>query len=106
MAGNALNPLPSLLRASAFDAANMQMRAEGRKVWSEADSDLAASTLERLITSCYGRTGDANEPRRKYIRFSLAEQLERQGDFSLSSDSREIMAWIDDYLDNPSGEVA
>lgn len=74
----ALNPLPSLIRASAFDAANAQMRKACRKAWSDADADPATETQERLIRSCYGRPGD-NQPDMCYIRFGVAERLERAG---------------------------
>lgn len=36
-------------RASAQDAANMQMRRAGRTRWSEADYNLACETLYRLL---------------------------------------------------------
>lgn len=93
----ALNPLPSLIRASAFDAANAQMRKACRKAWSEADADLAAETQERLIRSCYGRPGD-NQPDMCYIRFGVAEQLERAGEFGLTSKITDVHARIDALL--------
>jgi hypothetical protein len=37
-----------LARAAATDAANRQMRAAGRKVWSREDYDLACETFARL----------------------------------------------------------
>jgi hypothetical protein len=39
---------PELARAAAADAANRQMRAAGRKAWSEDDYTLACATFERL----------------------------------------------------------
>lgn len=77
----ALNPLPSFLRASAQDAANMQMRAADRQKWNDDDWNKAAETLERLVRACYGREGE-NEPDRCFIRFQLAEKLEREGKLS------------------------
>jgi hypothetical protein len=93
-----MNPLPSLIRASAFDAADMAMRQAGRKAWSEDDYNLAASTLERLIRSCYGRPNDHNQPNMCFIRFSIAEQMERAGSFNLSSDVTRVQAAIDTAL--------
>lgn len=94
----ALNPLPSLLRASAQDAANMQMRAAGRSKWSDDDYNHACETQERLIRACYGRPGDHNEPRMVYIRFQIAEAMERKGLFKLNSDMQQINAQIDATL--------
>ncbi len=92
----ALNPLPSLIRASAQDAANAQMRRECRAVWNEADWNLMCETQERLIRSCYGRPGDHNrDPNYVYIRFGLAEQMERRGEFHLKSDCAAILDQID-----------
>ena len=96
----AMNPLPSLIRASATDAANMQMRAAGRSAWSEDDYDLAASTLERLITSCYGREGE-NQQEMKYIRFGVAEQAEKRGEIGLRSNWADVMARIECALSGP-----
>ena len=73
---NAMNPLPSLIRASAWDAANMAMRKDGRTKWSEDDYNLACETQERLIRSTYSRAGD-NDDRLCYIRFSFAEAMEK-----------------------------
>jgi hypothetical protein len=94
---NAMNPLPSLIRASAWDAGNASMRAGNRTVWNEDDYNASCETQERLITACYGRATDS-DPRTKYIRFQIAGQLEAQGDFNLQSDCKAVMAWIDEYL--------
>ena len=80
----AFNPLPSLLRASAWDAGNMNMREAGRSKWNDDDWNAAASTQERLIRSCYGRDRE-NEPNMCYIRFQVAEQLEKAGHFNTST---------------------
>ena len=93
-----MNPLPSLLRASAFDAANMRMRAAGRSKWNRDDYNEAARTQERLIRACYGRAGDANNPNIVYIRFQIAEQLERAGQFDLWTDVTEVHTYIDQVL--------
>ena len=100
---NAMNPLPSLIKASAFDAANMRMMHEGRKQWNGDDWNAMCETQERLISACYGRPSDS-DPHIKYLRFSVAAQLEKQGDFTLYSTRAEvkhIMAWIDEYLAGP-----
>jgi len=95
---NAMNPLPSLLRASAFDAANMRMRAAGRTKWNRDDYNEAARTQERLIRACYGRAGDDNNPNMVYIRFQVAAQLERAGHLHLSSDMTAVHKYIDQVL--------
>lgn len=41
-----------LARASAMDAANMQMRRSGRSAWNEEDANLAAQTLADLWPVC------------------------------------------------------
>ena len=38
-----------LARASGFDAAERNMRANGRTAWSEDDADVAASTTNKLL---------------------------------------------------------
>jgi invasion protein IalB len=95
---SALTPLPSLIRASASDAANMQMRKAGRSKWSRADWNKMCDVQERLIRSCYGRASDDNEPNRCYLRFQIAEQLEKRGDFGLRSDVTKVMSFIDAAL--------
>lgn len=102
---NAMNPLPSLLRASAHDAGNFSMRRAGRSKWNDDDWNAMVETQDRLIRHCYGRETDA-DPRMMYIRFSLAEQLQRQGDFNLYSDFAEIMAFIDECLEAPAEQAA
>lgn len=72
------NPLPSLIRASAWDAGNQSMRAAGRTVWAEDDADAAAECQERLIRACYERATDA-DPREAYVRFGFAEAMQREG---------------------------
>ena len=74
----AMNPLPSLIRASAQDAAAMSMRAAGRTKWNDDDWNAMCETQERLIRACYGRERDHNNPNMCYIRFSVAEELEKQ----------------------------
>lgn len=102
---NAFNPLPSLIRASAFDAANMRMNGEGRKKWNDEDWNAMCETQERLVTACYGRDGD-NDPNLKYYRFQIAGQLEKQGDFNLQSDCNKVMAFIDAYVLGDVAEAA
>lgn len=95
---NIVAPLPSLIRASAQDAANAQMRKACRKAWNEDDWNLAAATQERLIRSCYGRPGDHNQPNSCFIRFQIAEQMERRGEFHLRSDLAVVNAAIEATL--------
>lgn len=90
---NKVNPLPSLIRASAEDAANAAMRKAGRTAWSRADYNLAARTQERLVRACYGRQGD--KPDVCYIRFGVAERLQKNGHIAIDSDWSKVMAWIE-----------
>lgn len=75
---SAMNPLPSLIRASAWDAANARMRAAGRSKWTRGDYNEAGRTQERLLTACFSRPDDPDD-KLKYIRFSYAEAMERSG---------------------------
>lgn len=94
----ALNPLPSFIRASAQDAANLQMRKANRTKWNEDDWNLMCETQERLIRSCYGSPRDHNEPNWCFIRFSIAERMEKAGEFSHTSKMPEINAAIEAAL--------
>ncbi len=96
MAG--INPLPSLIRASAWDAAAQAARDAGRKAWSRTDYNRAVATQNRLVRACYGRKGDKSNSPWPFIRFSVAEQLQREGHFTLDSDFKLISAFIDGVL--------
>jgi hypothetical protein len=93
----AMNPLPSLIRASAQDAANAQMRAANRKKWDEADYDLACATQRRLTLACYGKPGE-NQREMAFIRFQVAEQWQRKGLIGLDSQWDDVLAEIDRAL--------
>lgn len=92
-----MNPLPSLLRASAWDAANARMRAAGRSKWTRGDYNEAARTQERLIRACYGRKSDQDK-NIVYIRFQIAEQMQREGLFDLQSDMTAVHEYIEQAL--------
>lgn len=81
-----MNPLPSLIRASAWDAGNDAMRAAGRKVWAAKDRDAAGECQERLIRACFARAADT-DPREAYIRFGYAEAMEKAGMLTLYTKS-------------------
>lgn len=98
-----MNPLPSLLQASAWDAANESMRAGGRTAWNEDDFSAACVEKEELIAVCYSRPGDTDE-RTKYVRFGIATSLQQQGYFNLASNYNEVLDWIDAYIENPTFE--
>lgn len=93
----AINPLPSLIRASAFDAANMRIHKEGRSKWNDDDWNAMCDTQERLITACYGKKDDT-DPNIKYIRFGIAEQMQREGLFTLRSKVADVFAVIEQAL--------
>jgi invasion protein IalB len=91
----ALIPLPSFLRASAQDAGNAHMRKACRTKWNNEDWNVMCDTQDRLIRSCYGRPGDHNQPDMCFLRFQIAEKMERQGKFSIKSDLAEIHAAVE-----------
>jgi hypothetical protein len=75
---SSMNPLPSLIRASAWDAGNAHMAKAGRKIWSRADYSAAGDEQERLLRACYERAADT-DPREAYCRFGYAEAMEKAG---------------------------
>lgn len=81
---NSMNPLPSLIRASAWDAGNRSMAAAGRSVWSAEDRDAAGEEQESLIRACYVRDTDT-DPRMAYVRFGYAEAMQKAGLLNLST---------------------
>ena len=95
---NALNPLPSLICASAMDAAHAQMRAAGRSKWNRADFNKAAEVQEGLTRACYGYEDDDPASPLCYIRFGIARSLEAAGRFHLRSNMASIYAAIDATL--------
>lgn len=42
-------PTMAIARAAGADAANRQMRREGRTEWNQADYDLACETMQRIM---------------------------------------------------------
>ena len=78
------NPLPSLIRANAWDAGNASMRKAGRKVWSRKDFNAAGDEQERLIRACYVRATDT-DPREAYCRFGYAEAMQKAGLLTVST---------------------
>jgi hypothetical protein len=69
-------PLPSLIRASSWDAGNFSMMRGKRTKWSRKDYNAAAETQNRLVKATFGVAGE--EDRVAFLRFGLAEQLEKQ----------------------------
>lgn len=103
---NAMNPLPTLIRASAWDAASARMRAAGRTKWNRADYNEAARTQERLVRACYERPGDGKDSPRCYIRFQIAQQMQEAGHFTLYSDFQSVIDAIEECLDVPMKAAA
>lgn len=97
---NALNPLPSLIRASSWDAANNRMRAAGRKAWSRGDYNEAVKVQDRLIHALYGLPTDKDE-RVACVRFSIAQQMQEAGLFDLYSDFKQVFAEINRIFAGP-----
>lgn len=85
----AMNPLPSLIRASSMDAGNFSMRDGGRSKWSDDDYNAACETFNRLVASCYGEGPDG------CIKFAVAEHLERAGKLRLTMKHKEFFATVE-----------
>lgn len=94
-----INPLPSLIRASAHDAAAASARAAGRSKWSRGDYNKACATQERLVRACYAKPGEAADSPWCYIRFGIAEKAERDGVFTLDSDFGAVFDAINDAIE-------
>lgn len=90
-------PIPSLIRAAAFDAVNVPAALAGRK-WTCADYNCAAATQERLIRVCFSRPGEGADSRECFIRFQIAEGLEREGRLNLKTDFTRFNAYLDLHL--------
>lgn len=88
-----MNPLPSLIRASAWDAGNLNMHNAGRSQWDWSDFTVASAEHERLVGLAYARPND--ERHERYIRFQIAEQMERAGLFTSTSLMTDIHRQID-----------
>lgn len=78
-------PLPSLIRAASKDAANARMQRANRTKWTAGDYNLAATTMDRLVRSCFSLPADHNDPDCCFVRFSVAEQMEWDGRLSAKS---------------------
>ena len=96
---NAANPLPSFLRASAWDAGNARMRKAGRAAWTRGDFNEAARTHNRLVRACYGKPGDPDGSPLPFIRFQIAEELQQRGQFTLASKMPEVHRLIDQAME-------
>ncbi len=90
---NTMNPLPSLIRASAWDAGNASMHKGGRTKWDWSDFTVASAEHERLVGLSYARPNDERHDR--YIRFQIAEQMEQAGLFTSKSSMTDIHRQID-----------
>lgn len=88
-AATAQLPLPSLIRACAWDAGNNSMQNGGRTKWSRADYSAAASLQNKLIAQCYGEgpTG--------FIKFGIAEALQHAGVLTLGMKAKDFFSTID-----------
>ncbi|WP_020696569.1 hypothetical protein [Reyranella massiliensis] len=91
-----MNPLPSLIRASAWDAGNHNMHNAGRSKWDWNDFTVASAEHERLVGLAYARPNDQRHDR--YIRFQIAEQMEQAGLFTSTSLMTDIHRQIDQAM--------
>lgn len=82
-------PLPSLIRASSWDAGNFSMQKAGRTKWSRKDYNAAAETQNRLVKATYGLPGE--DERVAFLRFGIAEQLQRMGVLHLGQTYRQFI---------------
>lgn len=78
-------PLPSLIRAAAWDAGNQSMQRSNRTKWSRKDFNAAAEFQNRTVAACYG------EGPIGCIRFGMAEQFERMGILKLGMSYRKFV---------------
>lgn len=90
---NTMNPLPSLIRAAAWEAGNASMSRAGRAKWDWSDFTVASAEHERLVGLSYARPSDERHDR--YIRFQIAEQMEQAGLFTSKSSMTDIHRQID-----------
>lgn len=86
----AMLPLPSLLRASAWDTGNDHMRQHGRKKWDEDDYNAAAGEQNRLVATCYG------EGPMGCIKFAIATQLEKAGLLTIGLSDADFFGLLED----------
>jgi hypothetical protein len=96
-----LQPLPSLIRASAWDAGNASMRAGHRQAWNEDDYNASVDTFDRLLAACYGGI----EPKHRW-RFTMAEMLQKAGYLDLYQHIDEFNAIIDAALEAYDAQFA
>lgn len=82
-------PLPSLIRAAAWDIGNRSMSKAGRTVWNRADYNAAARFQNETIAKCYG-DGPAG-----FIKFGIAEAMERVGALHLGMKAKSFFAVVD-----------
>lgn len=83
-------PLPSLIRASSWDAGNFSMQAGKRTKWSRKDYNAAAETQNRLVKATFGLPGE--DERTAFLRFGIAEQLQKQGVLHIGMTYRQFVA--------------
>lgn len=86
-----------------MDAGNASMKDGGRVVWAKEDRDRAAQEHERFTLACYGYRDDEEGSHRPFLRLQVAESLEQQGLFNLTSDMDVVYAVIDGFI---AGEVS
>jgi hypothetical protein len=95
-ASGTILPLPSLIRASSWDAGNESMRKGGRKVWSRKDYNAAAECQSRLIRSTYGLEGE--DEKLAFIRFSIAERLQKDGALHIGMTYRQFVTTFNEAV--------
>lgn len=78
------------------------MRKAGRAAWSLGDRNEAARTHNRLVLACYGKPTDPAESPLPFVRFQVAEALERAGRFTLASKMPDIYRQIDAAMEAAS----
>ena len=93
---NIMIPLPSVIRASAWDAGNAHMHRAGRTKWAWDDFTAASAEHERLVAVSYARPNDQRHHR--YVRFQIAEQMEQAGLFTSTSLMTDIHRQIDQAM--------
>lgn len=86
-------PLPSLIRAAAWDEGNRSMSRGRRTKWSRKDYVAACEKQHQLVRQCFGE-GDTG-----FLRFGVAEQLEKAGVLALGMKAKAFYAEIEAHME-------
>lgn len=95
---NLLSPLPSLIRATAQEACDSQMKRFSRRHPNEDDKALILDTQDRLIRALFANASDGPGSKLCYLRFAMAERFERAGMIDPTHAPDDVIAMCDHAL--------